>query len=314
MNLAPIILFVYRRIPDRVINSLLLNGLAAKSDMFIFSDGSRSDGDKKDVLDVRQYIKGIKGFKSVTIKESQKNQGLANSVIHGVTSVINEFKCVIVLEDDLVVSSDFLKFMNEALYFYKDEANIWSISGYGPHLNIPERDLVDIYLSYRGSSWGWATWDNRWKTVDWDVKGFQKVQHSEKNRIKFERGGNDLYMMLNLQMLGKIDSWAIRWCFSQFEQNKYTIYPMNSKVENIGFSDAKAVHNSGREWHKFDVVLSDSKVIFPKNITLNDNILIEFKKTYDIDLYTKIGYFLRQYGGYGVVKKIAKLINIFACR
>lgn len=301
-NLSPIVLFAYRRVPKETIESLLRNDLAKQSVLFIYSDGYKSEVDKNDVLEVREYLKTIKGFKSTQITESPQNKGLASSIISGVSEVIKKYEKTIVLEDDLIVSTDFLEYMNNALNFYKEDSNIWSISGYGPKLPCLEDYDKDLYLSPRGSSWGWASWKDRWDSVDWGVKDFEKLKHDKQTRKEFELGGDDMYKMLELQILGKIDSWAIRWCFSQFLQDKYTVYPVQSKIANDGFNDSKGTHNSGGS-SKWDVAVSDMKV-YCENLELKENIIQCWKNYHDISWFTKIGYFLKKYGGYKMAKKI----------
>jgi len=214
---------------------------------------------------------------------------------------------VIVLEDDLVVSSDFLEYMNDALEFYKNDSKIWSISGYGPTLPCLENYDQNLYLSPRGSSWGWATWKDRWDSVDWDVKDFEKLKYTRKIRKKFELGGNDMYKMLELQILGKIDSWAIRWCFSQFLQNKFTVYPVRSKIANNGFNDNKGTHNNGDSF-KWDVEVSNTKINFD-NLYVKKYIIQCWKHYHDINWFTNIGYFLKKYAGYKLTKKIVRKIK-----
>jgi len=301
---APIILFTYRRISYKTIESLLKNSLAKESELFIFSDGYKNEIDKKDVLEVRQYLKTIDGFKNINIFEAEKNKGLANSIIDGVTKVINEFKKVIVLEDDLIVSSDFLDYMNEALNFYEKDKRIWSISGYTPNLKCLENYDKDVYLSVRANSWGWATWKDRWDSIDWDIKDWQEFKKNKEAIKKFNLGGNDMFKMLELQMLDKIDSWAIRWCYNQFKHNTYTIYPKKSKVINNGFNDAKGVHNSGKN-DKWIVELNNEKINF-EYLYVEQEILECFQKYYNIGLITKIGYFLKKIGGYDVAKTLYK--------
>ncbi len=307
--LSPIILFTYRRIPKETIESLLKNKEARESKLFIFSDGYKNEIDKNDVLDVRKYLQTIKGFKNITIIEREKNLGLAKNIIDGVTEIINKYGKVIVLEDDLIVSSNFLEYMNEALEFYKDDDKIWSISGYTPSLKCLESYDKDVYLSLRANSWGWATCKDRWNTIDWEIKDWKKFKKDKKAIKEFNKGGNDMFRMLELQMFGKIDSWAIRWCYNQFKQNKYTIFPKYSKVYNNGFADEKARHNSGQKWDKFEIKLSNKKIQFMNNLKLDENIIQEFYKVYSIGLYTKIGYFLRKYGGYKLAKQIIRFFK-----
>jgi len=304
--LAPIIIFTYRRNIDELIASLQKNKLAIQSDLYIFSDGYKNEIDKKDVLEVRENLKEIDGFANISLIESPNNKGLANSVIEGVTYVFESYEKLIVLEDDLVVSSDFLDYMNEALNFYQESENIWSISGYTPNLECLKEYDKDVFLSVRASSWGWATWKERWESIDWDIKDYKKFK-KDKNAIKeFNRGGNDMSKMLETQMLGKIDSWAIRWCYNQFKKQSYTIYPRKSKLINVGF-DEKGTHNStGAD--RWSTSLSNDKIIF-ENLEINDKLIKCFAQKYDLEFKTKVGYFLKQYGGYKFVKKIMNRIQ-----
>jgi len=304
---APVIIFCYRRKIEKLIESLLKNKEAFNSELFIFSDGFKSNHDKKDVLNLRKTLKKIKGFKSINIFESTKNKGLANSVISGVNFVIKKFKRVIVLEDDLIVSPYFLNYMNACLDHYTKNKKIWSISGYGPSLPCLKHYNKEVYLSKRSSSWGWSTWLDRWNKVDWFIEDF-KILKKNKQKIKqFEKGGNDLFKMLELQQNGKIDSWAIRFCYSQFIHSAYSVTPKNSMVLNIGFEDKLGTHNLTKNNHWY-IQLSKIKI---KNIkcSLDNKIINCFRKHHDIGFITKIGYFLRMRVGYKLAKKFfSKLI------
>lgn len=305
-KLAPIILFVYNRPENtkRLITSLLNNALSGASDLFIYSDAPKNQSDSKKVKDVRKFIHTIQGFKSVQIIEQSQNKGLATSIKEGVSQIINQYGKVIVLEDDLIVSDDFLEYMNDALEFYKNDNKVWSVAGYGPPLSCLKNYNKDVYLAPRASSWGWVTWKDRWNKVDWNVKDFEKVKKNKKMRKQFELGGNDIYKMLELQMLGKIDSWAVIWCFSQFMQNMYTVYPVKSKVFNAGFGDMHSTHTSG-SGKKWDVNLNNEKVK-PEKLEPDENIIKCFQEFYNLSLFTKIGYFLRKHGGYKIIKYIIK--------
>ncbi len=307
-NLAPIIIFTYRRIIDKTIDTLRSNSLAADSDLYIFSDGNKDEKDLEDVEEVRKYLRAINGFKNIHIVESSKNKGLANSIIDGVSKVLEKYDQAIVLEDDLIVSSDFLEYMNRALSFYKNDKRIWAISGYGPNLPCLEGFSDDVYLSPRGSSWGWATWQDRWGKVDWEIKDFDHLKRDKHLQNKFNLGGNDMYKMLELQMIGAIDSWATRWFYNQFKHTGYTVYPKKSKIINNGFNDDKAVHTGGAH-SKWVVPLVNNKVNF-KELTVNTQLIKCFKKFHDLSMITRLGYFLKKHGGYKFAKSIYKTIKI----
>src|SRR5579863_6230416 len=252
---APILLFCYKRLDSLryTVNALKKCASALESELYIFSDGAKADKDKKAVAEVRSFIKDITGFKKVIIKESEKNMGLAASIIEGVTNVFEFSDRVIVLEDDLVVSTNFLAYMNQALEFYTDHSNIYSISGYTIPMKIPAGHPYDVYFLPRASSWGWATWKNRWKNIDWQVSDFAEFSKNKGAIKEFNKGGSDMFNMLKRQMNGEIDSWAIRWCYHQFKAKTYSVYPLLSKVQNEGFtSDATNTYVYNRYQTKLD--------------------------------------------------------------
>src|SRR5690554_840908 len=132
MTYAPICLFVYSRLEEtkRTVQALQNNYLAYESELIIFSDGAKDDVTQHKVENVREYLKTIHGFKTIKIVESETNKGLANSVIFGVSEVMEQYENVIVVEDDLIVSNNFLDYMNQALNTFQNCNNVFSVSGF----------------------------------------------------------------------------------------------------------------------------------------------------------------------------------------
>ena len=288
----PVVMFVYAR-PEhtqRTIEALSQNYLAKETDLYIYADAPKNDQVRSKVEKVREIVDSVSSqnrFKSVHVIKALKNKGLARSVIDGVTEVLIRQKKVIVLEDDLLTSRDFLLYMNTYLDFYEHDKDIWSISGYTFNLKIPKGYSYETYLSYRGCSWGWATWLDRWEMIDWDVTDYPNFKSSTHLRRQFNRGGNDLSVVLDMQMSGEIDSWAIRWVYSQFKNRMLTVYPIHSKVVNIGL-DGTGTHNSlltkyvsSRYKTSFH---HESKVFELEKPPLNDQIVRNFRKTYGSSL------------------------------
>ena len=217
-ELAPIVLFTYNRPwhTQQTIEALQKNQLANESELFIYSDAPKNNDDVENVKSVRKYIKTINGFKKVNIKERSKNWGLANSIIDGVTKVVNEYGHVIVLEDDLITSPHFLDFMNKNLSLYRNNEIVGSITGYIPYIE----DLPDLFFLKFGASLGWGTWKRVWNSIEFDS---DKLLLSFDNKKKIKEfnmdGAYNYYQMLNYQNDKKIDSWAIRFVASQFLQN-----------------------------------------------------------------------------------------------
>jgi hypothetical protein len=240
---APVALFVYNR-PEhtqRTVNSLRENEIARDSDLFVFSDGPKNEEDTTAVQQVRRYIRKVDGFRSVTIIERERNLGLANSVIGGVTQLCEEYDRVIAVEDDLLTTKDFLTFMDRALERYKNELRVFSVSGFNFPLRPTSHYSYDAFCSYRSSSWGWGTWKDRWEDADWGVSDYAEFRTDKKRRKMFDRGGEDLSWMLDLQMTGRVDSWSIRWDYAHFKHNAFALLPVVSRVYNIGL-DGSGVH------------------------------------------------------------------------
>lgn len=284
IKLAPICLFTYNRLEEtkKTLAALQQNNLAKESELFVFSDGWKNKVGKGKVIAVRKLLKDIRGFKKVTVFESETNKGLANSIINGVTQIIEQYEKVIVLEDDLVTSSNFLDFMNQALNFYEDNDKIFSISGFSMDLKSLKNYDKDFYLGYRASSWGWATWKYRWDKIDWEVEDYNNFKNSYKQKQLFKRGGNDLPRMLNNQIKGRIDSWAIRWCYQQFKNKQFTVFPKKSKVKSIGFG-TDATHT--QKTKRFHTILDNSlqkKFSFEEEVYLIDKLVKEHKSKFSI--------------------------------
>ena len=283
--LSPICLFTYNR-PDftrQTIEALQKNFLAAKSNLIIFSDGSKNEASVSKVKLVREYLDSVTGFKTISIIKSDKNKGLANSIISGVSQIIETYGKVIVLEDDLITSPNFLNFVNQALEFYNDHERIFSISGYTMDLPSLENKINDYYLGYRASCWGWGTWKNRWETIDWEVKGYNKFKINPFQQVKFMRGGSDMPGMLKNQMKGRIDSWAIRWGYNQFQNDMLTVFPTKSKLLYIGFGE-DATHTK-KETKRTDTSLDIGEqeiFVFDQNPLTNKVLIKEFRKKFSI--------------------------------
>ena len=255
--LAPVILFVYRRLwhTQQTVAALKKNLLAKASDLYVISDASKDIGAENSVKAVREYIKTIEGFKSLTIIERNRNYGLANSIIDGVTSIVNKFGRIIVLEDDMVTSPYFLTYMNEALEKYADDDRVVSIHGY---VYPVKQSLPEAFFLPGADCWGWATWSLGWACFNSD--GQFLLDELKRRRLISAFDYNGAYpfsQMLEGQIKGKNDSWAVRWYASAFLAGKMTLYPGRSLVHNIG-NDGSGTHCG--ESAGFDTNLSSTQI------------------------------------------------------
>lgn len=253
-TLAPIVVFAFNRpiLFDQTIKALKKSRLAELSHLYVFVDGPRkeNESDKEKIFEIRKIAKKINGFRDVTLSYSDVNKGLANSIISGVSKIINQFGKVIVIEDDLIVSSGFLEFMNYMLNKYEDDQRIFQVSGYGVKINA-KKYPYDYYMNIRAHSWTWGTWLNRWQTIDWQVKDFPLLKSDRRKQRLFNRGGSDLYGMLKDYMEHRNNSWYIRFDYAMANQKRFSIMPIRSLVINNGFQEG-ATHTNVFNRYKVD--------------------------------------------------------------
>jgi hypothetical protein len=243
---AALALFLYRRPlhTRRVVEALRANRLAQASDLYVFCDGPRNTEEAHDVRAVQEYAAGIDGFRSVVLRRHDRNQGLARSVIAGVSAVLAAHRRVVVVEDDVVTAPLALDYFNAMLEHFESSPAVSSISGFAhppATLPLPADYAYDVFFTPRIKCWGWATWRDRWSHMDWTLDRVRAFLWSPRAVARFRRGGDDLPALLRMQQQGRIDSWAIRWDYRQFRRGTVSVHPRESYVSCIGL-DGSGVH------------------------------------------------------------------------
>ncbi|PKF63061.1 sugar transferase [Psychromonas sp. psych-6C06] len=240
-NLAPIVLFVYNR-PEhtqKTLQALQKNSLAPDSELFIYADAPKNESAYAQVNMVHELISNVSGFKKVTIIKKEKNIGLANSIIGGVSEIIAVYGKIIVLEDDLVTSPYFLKFMNSALDFYSDQKDVWHISGW--NYPIEKKGLADVFLWRTMNCWGWATWSDRWSSFEKNTEqAISDFSRTDRRSFNLD-GAENFWAQVVANKNKKIDTWAIYWYATIFKNNGFCLNPTQTFVDNIGL-DGSGVH------------------------------------------------------------------------
>lgn len=245
MSLSPIVLFAYNR-PfhiQKALDTLASNPEALYSELYIFCDGPKPSTNLDDLKKINQVVRIAKNenrFKNVIVEVSKKNNGLANSIINGVTEVINKHEKIIVIEDDLMLSSGFLKYMNDALELYKDDDRVMHISGY---MYPNDKQLSGTFFFNVPLCWGWATWKSAWSKFNPDSKWLWNELKKRNLFYSLDKFGYDyLSSQLAHNISGRLNTWFIKWHASVLLQNGFSLYPNKSLIDNIGF-DNSGEHN-----------------------------------------------------------------------
>jgi hypothetical protein len=292
---APIAFFVYKRLDHtkQTLEALAANTLAQSSDLFIFSDGPRGERDEEGVLAVRDYIRSIKGFRSVAIKEHEHNQGLAKSLISGITDLCDKYGRVIVVEDDVLTSKYFLQFMNDSLEKYECSEDVFSICGFWP-LTPDVGDDKTLFLNYF-AVWGWATWKRAWDFYDYNAAGWEALLKNKRMAWDFDLDGrSDCTAILLSQVKDNINTWDVQWGWVIYRDKRLCAFPPYSFTTNIGFDDT-GEHTSLRDrWVVQNINLSiNGKIKFETNIEMRHDKRSALGKFYYYSITSRRGFSLK---------------------
>lgn len=317
MEYAPIVLFVYNR-PEhtlKTLEALRRNMLANDSILYIYADGPKIDANsvqRNKIETVREVIRKEKWCKEIFIIESQDNLGLANSVIKGVTEIMNKHGNAIVLEDDIITNTFFIEYMNMGLNLYKDSKNVYGISGYNYQVTSSIKE--DSYFLPIFCSWGYALWADRWSAINFDGNEllFSIEKASISNKMKF--GIYDYFSMLKDQVSGLNDSWAVRFYASMILNNGVILYPKKSLCWNIGF-DGTGVHcvaDEKMQSQKINLVFRPKLKKIP--LIVNEKILAkfnqDFNKEYFLDqLINRVRNSYKVKGLLSLINKLKKILK-----
>ena len=236
---APVVLFAFNRPShlERTLKALASNDLAAETRLHIYIDGPRSSNDIPQIVGCAKIAARPWSFANIETHVRDSNQGLAASIISGVTAMLEQYDRVIVMEDDLVTSRYFLQYMNDGLGIYADEPRVASIHGWCfPH---SVQSPPETFFLRGADCWGWATWRRAWRYFEPDSGILLKRLAGAGLESAFDVGDSYPYVrMLQDQRAGRVNSWAIRWHASTFLENMYTLNPGRSLVHNIGIDSS----------------------------------------------------------------------------
>jgi GT2 family glycosyltransferase/glycosyltransferase involved in cell wall biosynthesis/Flp pilus assembly protein TadD/predicted SAM-dependent methyltransferase len=276
---TPVVLMTYNRPwhTKRILEALQQH---KRNNIHIFSDGAKWEQDIPKVAETRELIKKIDWCEPVII-ERQENFGLAKSIVSAVNSVFKDYDNLILLEDDCVPQKYFFDFIETCLDKYTNHEKIFGISGY----TVPAPDSIldnypyDLYFFPRIGSWGWATWKRAWQHFEPDLARVYKK--AIENNIDLSQGGDDIPLMLNEMLSGKLkDVWTLHWVLTVYLNKGYYIYPTISHIENIGM-DGTGIH-CGKTDKFLSRIANQNPSKFPDNVIIDEGIYQNFRNYYDI--------------------------------
>ncbi len=294
---APIILFVYNRLDHvkKVISALKDNAEASGSLLYIYSDDASKVEDVLGVQKVRDYINGISGFRDVIVTEREENFGIEKSELEGVTEVLAKHGRAIILEDDIQVSNQFLRYMNYCLNEYEADKSIYTVTGYSFLKTAPDNGgLFGRTKSF--AAWGWGTWNDRWMNLKRTI-GKNDLKYAMDHKRSFDNGQDYSYLLMH-QYKNNCLTWDVAWLLSCFENDGLTVFPCNTMVNNIGM-DGSGVHYSGdSEGNRVENINDRGEIKFPLKFMADDEVALRLEAE------------LREQNQYSLIKRLKMAVRV----
>lgn len=276
-NLAPIVVTVFNRVEHtkKMINSLLNNKLADKSEIYIFCDNYKDEKDKNAVEETVKYVSSIKGFKKIEVCVHAQNLGMVDNTLSAIEYIFTIYDKLIFLEDDAELSPIFLEFMNASLNYYKEKKNVMGITGWKYPCK-PQANNDKIIFTRLGESWTWATWKDRFAYYKRDNSIMKKFDKKMIYEFNFHNT-NLFWRQLVGNKTNRQNTWSIYWYAAFFLNNGLCAAPSETLVRNTG-NDGSGFHTKKNDL--FDTNISNKKYFLFNDVIEEDNEYFENLKTY----------------------------------
>jgi hypothetical protein len=183
---------------------------------------------------------------SLCLRQRHSNAGLAVGVIEGVSWFFEQEEQGAILEDDLIISTDFFQFSMKAFEHFANDSSVALISGNNYKLDSSPGSISALHYPL---VWGWATKRKIWHEFIDSIHSPLRPIFNRNLSLKV----NAFWWTAAMQSRsGLVDSWAMS--FSNFVRMRdfICVQPPVNLVSNCG-SDVFATHSS----------FADSFVNFP---------------------------------------------------
>ena len=296
---SPIALFVHNRLKHvkNVIAAIKKNSISKKSIIYIFSDFSDDQVEIHKINKIRKYLKNLKGFQKIIIVERKDNFGTSKNIVLGLNQIFKKYSRCIIIEDDILISKNFLSQMNYFLEKFSKFKNIVTIEGYMYPVKF-KKNTPNYFLLKGVGCWGWATWKRSWKNYEESASKLLNEFSGKKELIyNFDYYGSyPYYKMLKKQKWTKKKSWAIKWYAYNFIKNNYSIYFKNTLVKNIGLDGSGVnckidyqINQKKFKIHKYKIKANE---IINENIQAKRDIAKYLKKQFSF--HNKLKFFIKK--------------------
>jgi hypothetical protein len=258
------ILFIVFNRPDTTAKVFEAIRASKPPRLYIAADGPRLNrlDDVAKCEEVRDIVSDIDWACEVKTLYQDQNLGCKLGVSSGIDWFFKQEEEGIILEDDVVPSSDFFIFCESMLEKYRFDERVMMITGTNYLGNSKLKDAY--FFSKHFSIWGWATWRRAWALYDLEMKAWENQKVKDNINYEFNSGYIAKHFSTIFDSLKNsyVDTWDIQWVFACICNSGLCVTPRVNLITNIG---VEGVHSSG---------LTDSHFLKTESLNLkNDKIL-----------------------------------------
>ena len=244
---TPVLFLIFKRL-DTTKQVFEQIRIAKPRKFYLAADGPREniEGEIDKCKVVREYVLNNTDWDcEIKTLFRDKNLGCGRAVSEAITWFFEHEEKGIIFEDDVVPSLSFFWFCEELLERYKSDMRIWRIGGCN-FQDGNKRGDGDYYFSAISHIWGWASWANRWKFNDFELKNINDdsfiENYWEGPALKYWK---KIFWNIKDKILNKeFYTWDYQWLFTMWYHQGLGISPNVNLISNIGFGrDATHTEN-----------------------------------------------------------------------
>ncbi|MBC7747664.1 MAG: nucleotide-diphospho-sugar transferase [Methylotenera sp.] len=217
--------------------------------LFLAADGPRPDN-KEDIEKCQAtrdiVLNGIDWDCEVKTLFRDENLGCGLAVTDAISWFFENVEQGIILEDDCLPNPSFFGFCETLLDKYKENQNVFVISGDNFQNGI-KRGKASYYFSNYSHTWGWASWRRAWIHYDHNLTQLDHFKKSKKINKIDSRSAFGNYWLPKFEDAKKGDYhhiWDYQWMFAIWNNEGITVLPNVNLISNIGFGN-EATHTHG---------------------------------------------------------------------
>ncbi len=238
--------FLRKDILEATLRNLAKAEGVEERDVLIYLSAPRNEADKPLTDAVREMVEQLRRevLSNATIILRDKNEGASKNIRHAVSETVKRDEGrAIVIEDDVLVSRTFLRYMDAALDYYAEDKRVWCVNGYqNPHLKVPGDYPYDMYLNPINMAWGWGIWRDRWDKVSFDMSDWPKTRENPELMARINAAGSQLPLLIGCSYAGDTGTWDAQCSYHMVKNSLYAVEPRYSQVKNNGIGSFGAVH------------------------------------------------------------------------